>query len=229
MRRLLVVLLAAGCSEPDISLRRTAVVWMEWPAVVSSATPFSVHLIVGPLGCERIVQFLGTPSVDQSAVTFEPYFLLSESRAPCLAEGRIAIVSRATDWQTAAPATSVIGYMDTSATVPGLAAPSPRTYELRAAHGMFVVGGGHLPIRTFGEVTIGAEGAGRTNAGGEVFGERDVSGCHRIHPTGSHPPYVVENPVDTARFWSGFVRGYLYDAAAPICGETRVFHLVTRN
>jgi hypothetical protein len=26
-----------------------------------------------------------------------------------------------------------------------------------------------------------------------------------------------------------FVTGYLYDAPAPICGESKVFHLVTRN
>jgi hypothetical protein len=35
--------------------------------------------------------------------------------------------------------------------------------------------------------------------------------------------------MDTVGLAGAFVTGYVHDAAAPVCGETRVFHLITRN
>lgn len=45
------------------------------------------------------------------------------------------------------------------------------------------------------------------------------------------PPvgYVLEDQADTTGLMNAFVRGYIHDAAAPVCGETRVFHLLSRN
>src|SRR6266566_2765930 len=51
-----------------------------------------------------------------------------------------------------------------------------------------------------------------------------------LSPYGVYPGYVIENPpADTAEYWFGFVRGYIYEPAAPVCGEAKVFHLVTRD
>ncbi len=41
--------------------------------------------------------------------------------------------------------------------------------------------------------------------------------------------FVLEDQADTLGFSLGFVSGYIHDAPAPVCGETRVFHLVSRN
>ncbi len=41
--------------------------------------------------------------------------------------------------------------------------------------------------------------------------------------------YVLDDQADTARFSYAFVRGYIQQSATPICGETRVFELVTLN
>ena len=41
--------------------------------------------------------------------------------------------------------------------------------------------------------------------------------------------YVLEDQGDTTGLMNAFVRGYIHDAAAPVCGETRVLHLLSRN
>jgi len=88
---------------------------------------------------------------------------------------------------------------------------------------------------TFGEVivrpTLPSPSLVR-NAAGAVTAQRDSTGCLRIRPSGLLGPggaIVVENPPDTSTQWWGSVRGYIYQPAAPVCGEPRVFHLVTRN
>jgi hypothetical protein len=85
-------------------------------------------------------------------------------------------------------------------------------------------------VRTFGEIVVRSDSidSSRVNAGGDVSAVRDSSGCVVIFagPT----PYVVENPpADTTTNWSAFVQGYLHKATAPVCGQSEVFHLVTRN
>ncbi len=118
--------------------------------------------------------------------------------------------------------------------MPGLAAQYPRSYEIRAASDVSALRAlaAGLPIRTFGEITVRSDtaNAARANAGGLVFAYRDSTGCVEITPAGIYQGYVLENPpADTASYWSAFVHGYLYKPAAPLCGASRVFHLVTRN
>ncbi|MGH7568838.1 MAG: hypothetical protein ACREL9_07700 [Gemmatimonadales bacterium] len=213
-----------ACSEPDIEAVPAQVHWMEWPAEVLAGAPFTVRVVGSALGCGRRFRLKVPVARDQSAVTFEPYYLVDGRTDICILEER------------ARPAPDIIdlGYFDTRAPVPGLAAEYPRTYELRAAASIYAtldLEAEPLPVRTFGQVTVrvtGADGS-RTNAGGFVYTVRDPAGCLRIVPNFLYPGYLLENPPDTSSSWYGFVRGYLYEPAAPVCGEARVFHLVSRN
>src|SRR5256885_2364032 len=75
-------------------------------------------------------------------------------------------------------------------------------------------------------------GSSIRNAAGYVYPITDTLGCLRLHPMASYLPegaLVLENPTDTAGIGSAFVRGYIHDIATPLCGETRVFYLVSRN
>lgn len=67
--------------------------------------------------------------------------------------------------------------------------------------------------------------------GGWARAERDTAGCHRIRPSPAFRAwYVMDNPPDTVSTdWTGFVRGYLHSPPEAVCGEARVFHLLTRN
>ncbi len=227
MRRLWFASLPAvlACSEPDTAVQPAQVNWMEWPAEVLAATPFTVRLVgYGPDDCRPDVKLVSTPTVDQSAVTFEPYFLTQGEPFPC----------RYLDAQASAPADRlVIPFFDTRAAVPGLEAPFPRIYELRAgtdASARDALAG--FPIRTFGDITVrsAAVTTDRINAGGLANATRNTLGCVTLWPYGVYPGYVIENPpADTATYWSGFVRGYLYEPAAPVCGRSQVFHVVSRN
>ena len=216
---LLVVPVAACSSEPDIRIEPAQVNWMEWPAEVLAATPFTVRLVGYGVACVEVVRFETAPTVDQSAVTFEPYFLLTGQPQFCRT--------------LEAPLDRLIApFFDTRAAVPGLEAQVPRTYEIRAGTDVSTREAAAFPIRTFGEVTVRSDGVAtaRVNAGGQVSASRDSLGCVTLSPYGVYPGYVIENPpADTAQYWSGFVRGYIYEPAAPVCGEARVFHLVTRN
>jgi len=168
-----------------------------------------------------VVKFVTKPSVDQSAVTFEPYFLLTGQPQFC---------------RELTPSSRIIApFFDTRSAVPGLEAQYPRTYEIRAGSDAYARDAGlasAFPIRTFGEVTVRSAQveSGQINAGGVAYAFRDSLGCVTLSPSGVYPGYVIENPpADTSRFWSAFVRGYIYEPAAPVCGESKVFHLVTRN
>jgi len=41
--------------------------------------------------------------------------------------------------------------------------------------------------------------------------------------------FVLEDQADTTGLNYAFVRGYFHEATTPVCGQTRVFHLVSRN
>ena len=222
---LLLVVPVAACSEPDTRIEPAQVSWMEWPAEVLAATPFTVRLVGHGVYCVEVVKFVTAPTVDQSAVTVEPYFLLTGRPNYCRS------VLRAT---TSDPSiVPILAFFDTLAGVPGLEAQVPRTYEVRAGTNVSARGvAAAFPIRTFGEVTVRSAQAenGRINAGGLATAARDSLGCVTRSPYGVYPGYVVENPpADTTQSWSGFVRGYLYEPAAALCGASRVFHLVTQN
>lgn len=225
MRRYLFVgALAAVAGCESTAIVRTEVRWMDWPAEVVAGVPFKTRLVVG-WRCGAM-GFRPGGAVDLSAVTFEPYYVQRED-AVCAAEGdRFAVVD-------------IVGTLDTADVVPGLSAAFARTYEMRAAailYGPQPFAGGTLPIRTFGEVTVrvGPDPAlsARRNAAGSAYQVRDSLGCLRINPSGLFSPrstFVIENPDDTTTYRTAFVRGYIYKLQAPLCGDTTVFHLVSRN
>jgi hypothetical protein len=208
-----VLLSLSACKDSNVHIVPAIVSWMEWPAEVAPATTFPVRLRGYDVGCMDMKAFVTTPKADQSAVTFEPYFMFDGPPRLC-------------------PTSFAAAFFDTTTTAPGLAAPQPRTYEMRASTSVFTFAGAFPqsqgPVRTFGDIAVGVPATGRTNASGAASSGLATDGCTRLSPPGLYPGYVLENPPDTTH-WSGFVRGYLYDATAPVCGETRVFHLVSRN
>lgn len=217
-----------ACSEPDTKAIPVEVQWMEWPAEVLAATPFTVRLSGYGPGCYLQSELHVPIDADVSAVTFAPYWLV---------EPRSNVICYARDgWLTAQRLGPIdVGFYDTRAAVPGLAATTPRSYEIRGAASVFAPATldriAALPIRTFGDVIVRSDSAdpSRVNAGGQAYGYRDTQGCVWIQPFFIFPGYVVENPPDTAAYWTGFLRGYLYSPQAPVCGETRVFHVTTFN
>lgn len=221
---LCVVPFAACSTEPDTRIEPAMVNWMEWPAEVLAAESFTVRVAGWGGDCRPEAKLVVSPTVDQSAVTFEPYFLTPREPNPC----------RYLDFVAAEPATRLIApFFDTRAAVPGLEAVTPRTYEIRA--GTDVSARDALtafPIRTFGNITVRSAGVAveRLNAGGFGYAVRDSVGCVTLWPYPVYPGYVIENPpADTLQYWAGFVRGYIYEAAVPVCGAARVFHLVSRE
>jgi hypothetical protein len=226
---LLVVPVVACSTEPDTRIEAAQVTWMEWPAEVLTATPFTVRLVGYSVSCVEVVKFVTEPTVDQSAVTFEPYFLLTGQPGYCRLD-----VAGAPRVDTAS-IRIIAQFFDTRAAVRGLEAQIPRTYEIRAGTDVSTperLTGMGLPVRTFGEVTVRSAQVAteRINAGGRAYASRDSLGCVTLSAFGVYPGYVIENPpADTAPYWSGFVRGYIYAPAAPVCGESKVFHLVTRD
>jgi hypothetical protein len=221
---LLLAVPVVACSEPDTRIQPTQVTWLEWPAEVLAATSFTVRVAGYGGDCRPEVKLVIDPSVDQSAVTFEPYFLVPQGPNPC-------------DYLRPASSSSILPIVapvyDTRAAVPGLEAQVPRTYEMRAATDVSARNAlpAGFPIRTFGEITVKSAGGepGRINAGGMAYAARDSLGCVTLQPYVVYPGYVLENPPDTATYWGGFVRGYIYEPAVPVCGASKVFHLVTRD
>jgi hypothetical protein len=162
-------------------------------------------------------------SSDQSAVSFAPYFLVKKGEPVC--QPHIA------DLEIYPPVLT----LDTSSTAPALTATNARTYEMRAAFPAYALTApsAGLPVRTFGDVTVRLSNpdASRRDAGGIALKLIDNQGCVRLRPSGWYGPsgFVLDDQADTMHVTNAFVRGYIYDAPAPICGETRVFHLSTVN
>jgi hypothetical protein len=194
---------------------------MDWPSEVLRGSEFTVHLVVGwPCGAGA---FNPGIMMDESAVTYAPHFMMTETGTICaLAEQPVAV--------------DVTGSLDTADVVPGLPAEFPRIYEMRGASSVYasVVLDGS-PIRTFGEITVRTtlpppSTATPRNAAGFASAYRDPTGCMLIKPTGLYKPgaaMALENTPDTTSTWSGFVRGEIQPVAA--CGAFRTFHLVSRN
>jgi hypothetical protein len=217
---LLSLVLFAACDQPKGKIAPVIVQWMDWPAEVNAGQSFRTRLVVQGV-CASNPRFHAGASADESAVTFAPYFEVDNDVIYCLTP---VVTSLA-----------VIG-IDTAGMAPGLSAPFARTYEMRASAttnpSPAVLAA--LPVRTFGNVVVRPTAAdpSRRNAAGVVFMDTDSLGCVRLRPFGAYQPdaaLVLENQSDTVGLSYAFVRGYIYDAAAPVCGETRVFHLVTRN
>jgi hypothetical protein len=225
----IVIAAAAACSDPESDIVPAEVSWMEWPAEVMAAEPFTVRLVGygGGVSCREVLRFDPGTTTDISGVTFEPFFLVSRRQAVCPPfERRVA---------PALTVPIIAPFFDTRASVGGLTPQTPRSYEIRGAADVSLRGTPGveaLPVRMFGEVVVRSDSVdrSRTNAGGVVYAYRDSIGCVSIYTTVAQGEYVLENPpADTASFWTAFIRGYIYKAAAPVCGASVVFHMVSRN
>ncbi len=211
--------LLVACDEPSGKVDPVSVQWMDWPAEVNAGQPFRTRLVVWGV-CALNPRFHSGTYADQSAVTFEPYYVVDRDPIFCadLREATLLVVA-----------------LDTAGTAPGLAGPASRTYEMRAgAEVLFASAAQSIPVRRFGDVTVRPTGAdpSQRNGGGAVYLQVDSLGCARLAPLGLYNPnsaLVLEDQADTAELSGAFVTGYTHDAAAPVCGETRVFHVVTRN
>lgn len=226
-RGVLVLLTGLAACESDARVLPVDVLWMDWPAEAVAGEPFRTRLVVWGV-CALNPVFKAGASADQSAVTFAPYFLTGEDQILC---GNL----RATE-------VLLVTAVDTAGLAPGLAAEIARIYEMRAAAPVYtaqiVPAAPGRPVRTFGNVTVLPEspptGSSLRNAAGAASLEVDTLGCVRLRPFGLYGPgatIVLENPSDTGQL-SGpgaLIRGYIFTPPAPVCGETRVFHLVSRN
>lgn len=212
----------AAC-EPDNQITPVIVQWMDWPTDVPAGQAFTVRMVVAqPCAASG---FRDGTTADHSAVTFVPYFL--EVREDVLCIARVSMVNIA------------IGALDTVGNAPGLAAAFSRTYEMRAAAPVYagpMLLATALPIRTFGQVTARGEvwiyDPTRRNAGGFASAVTDELGCVRIRPVWTFQPgdaVPLDNQDDPATVSGAFVRGYYYTVPEAVCGETRVFHLVSVN
>lgn len=217
---------ALAACDSNVSIAPVTLQWMEWPAQVSAGTRFPLRLIVLPAPvCQRKI-FRPGVSADQSAVTVAPYYVVEGARTVCpldFAAGPIAPVP--------------FFVLDTLITAPGLPSTYDRTFDVRGAADVGANNAfapvNNLPQRTFGEITVRISNPDTTqrNAAGVATLVRDTLGCALVQPFGFYIPkaYVLEDQADTAGVNYAFVRGYLHDASAPVCGQTRVFHLVSRN
>lgn len=203
----------AGCG-PDLRAVPLGVSWMEWPAEVRSDSPLDVSLSGYLPACGA--HFVSAYQKDLSALSFEPYALVPQP--PSCVNLTFA---------TLAPIAAPV--FNETITVPNLEAATPRTYEMRAA----TYGSGvDIVLRTFGDIIVRPDSVQtrRLNAVGHALVARDQVGCLRIYPVpyGSKA-YPIENPPDTASNWEAFVRGYISTTVSPVCGDSTVFHLVSRN
>src|SRR5881394_144468 len=217
---LFATLLALAACKSDMRTQTAQIVWMEWPAEVQTFDPFRTRLVVWQ-PCALIRGFEPSPTADAVSVTFAPYFLVDNHPIYCL------------DGQGYTSDITVNVPLDTAGTAPGL--PFERVYEMRGALPAIVncpacAFLNSAPWASFGYVTVRPTTPSTTvrNAAGSVIAQRDSVGCTRIRPSGLLGPnaeIVVENS-DTTAQWFGFVRGYIYQPAAPVCGATTVFHLM---
>lgn len=211
-----------ACEGPHTRVVPLTVEWMDWPAEVNAGQSFRTRLIVSS-ACIADARFHAGATADVSAVTFEPYFVGNDKPIACVAYADNTFLV-------------VVAGIDTAGLAPGLVTTATRTYEMRgatwAAYSNWLPA--NLPVRMFGSVIVRPGGAdsSRRNAAGVVYVRRDALGCARVRPIGAwkaDTALALEDQADTVGLNGAFVRGYIYDAAAPVCGKTRLFHLVARE
>ena len=208
--------LLAACDNSG-KVTPVTVQWMEWPAEVNAGQPFRTRLVVWGV-CAINPQFRPGVSADPAAVTFAPYFTFEDDHILC-AQATGSFLTVAT--------------LDTAGIAPGLAATTTRSYEMRAPMPDFAFNAlaRDLSVGTFGQVVVQRSGAdpARRNAGGYASIERDSLNCLRVRPLGLYAPDAAMALDDQAAAGASvaLVRGYLYEATTPTCGETRLFHRVT--
>src|SRR5437879_12435417 len=74
-RSLVFVLGLLAACEPNAKIDPVTVQWMDWPAEVNAGQPFRTRLVVWGVGAIN-PQFRAGASADESAVTFERYFVV---------------------------------------------------------------------------------------------------------------------------------------------------------
>src|SRR6266567_232281 len=95
--------LLAAC-ESSGKVTPVTVQWMDWPAEVDAGQQFRTRLVVSNI-CALDPRFHPGASVDQSAVTFAPYFVVDDQNIACVATAVAPLVS--------------LGAIDTAGTAPG--------------------------------------------------------------------------------------------------------------
>lgn len=207
----------AACDSSD-NVSPTTVVWMDWPAEVNANESFRTRLVTWGV-CASNPRFFAGASANAEAVTFSPYYLIDDNPVYCLA---------------ATNETFLVVAIDTAGQAPGLPAIVSRTYEMRGSVSGYLRANTIAdPIWTFGQVHVLSNGANpaQRNAAGTAGLMRDSLSCARIFPIGLYDPsggLMLEDQADTAGLAYAFVRGYIHDVATPVCGETRVFHLLSK-
>ena len=88
--------------------------------------------------------------------------------------------------------------------------------------------------RVFGEVVVtpDAPDAPPLNGSGGATFVRDPDGCLRLRPAMSYMSHFMplQDQADTTADWTNaFVTGHILLVANPVCGVTRVFHLLSKN
>jgi hypothetical protein len=195
---------ALACTDPDTRVLPVDPSWMEWPAQVAAGVEFPLRVGVWQV-CAVDPVFQPGAKVSQAALTLRPYFLAGRQDIFC--------------------ATLDVAPLDTVIMAPALAATAARTYEVRGAR---TTSSGARVARLYGTLEARPAGGpdGRTMAAGYAAAESDGPGCVGLRPTVLFEErYVVENPPAMSSPWFGFVTGYLYHPASPVCGATTVFHL----
>lgn len=170
--------------------------WMAWPAEVRAGVNFNVRLVVHAPGCY--------PRQDLQVGVFRS----------------AADIAFQAEWLVEGTSSGVCdpGYVDTLVALTGLPATTDSTYRVFAVpveSGPFLLMGTLLARRT-------AALSNNTGAAGTAVGSTDIEGCAVMQPP-FDSPIPVENP--PAATWMGFVRGYFFTPAAPLCGQTRAFHV----
>jgi len=189
-----------ACTDPsDVTILAPEAAWIEWPAEVRAGEPFDVRLVGYYPGCyprqELRIEVLRTDV--QVAVRTEWLIEGANDNNPLCDPG----------------------LYDTLVTVAGLAAANDRTYEVLTVHP------DRPPPRPVGTILVRPTGPIATdprNGLGTVVGSTDIEGC-AVMQRAFDAPIPVDNP--PADQWLGYVFGYFFTPAAPLCGQTRVFHL----
>ena len=88
--------------------------------------------------------------------------------------------------------------------------------------------------RVFGEVVVTPDppdAPALVGAGTATF-VRDPDGCFRVRPAMTYFAHMMplQDQADTTADWTNaLVTGHIIEAASPICGVTRIFHLLSRQ
>jgi hypothetical protein len=200
MNRMMLIVVAAAlaaCTSPeDLEVRPTVPAWTEWPAQVRAGQPFDVRLVGYAPGCFPRQELRVAVQRVGADIVIRTVWLVEGSSDPACDPG----------------------YFDTLVTVAGLPATIDSSYSIVTSPG------DQGPFLTRGTVLVRATAAlsDQTRGAGSVVGGTDVEGC-AVMQRPFDPPIPVENPPGAT--WMGFVRGYFFTPGAPLCGQTRAFHV----